>query len=191
MKFTGSIAVSIATGPTVISLLQACKNEIGNNWKPEFLTDEEKRFVSTLADMILPRTDTPGALDVKADMFIDKVIAHVFDEEGQKSMRDSISKFNADCKANFGDAFVNLSDKDRAKVLRQEEEKRGLFNQSVWGTAVGFQEPVGFYRSLKSMVLWAYFSSEKVGKQVLNYDPVPGVYKGCIPVSEVGNKWSL
>jgi hypothetical protein len=65
------------------------------------------------------------------------------------------------------------------------------FAPKVWGTGVGPQEPVGFYRDLKSAVLYAYFSSEEIGKNVLSYDPIPGEYRGCMPLSEVGNTWSL
>jgi hypothetical protein len=32
-----------------------------------------------------------------------------------------------------------------------------------------------------------FFTSEPGATQVLQYDPVPGAYKGCIPLSEAGN----
>lgn len=191
LKFTGSMAAAAVAGPSLLSLFQSCKNTVRAEWQPEFLTQNEASFLSTFVDMILPTTDTPGALDVKADMFMDKVMAHVYDEEGKQAMRANITQFNADCKANFGKEFTELNEADRIKVLEQEEAKGGQFGQGVWGTAVGPQEPVGFYMSLKSMTLWAYTSSEEIGKNVLNYDPVPGQYDGCIPVSDVGNRWTF
>jgi len=84
-----------------------------------------------------------------------------------------------------------LNASDREKVLQAAEKNSGKFSPGVWGTAVGKQEPIGFYRSIKSMAIWAYFSSEEIGKNVLAYDPIPGTYEPCIPVSEVGNRWSL
>jgi len=39
--------------------------------------------------------------------------------------------------------------------------------------------------------LFGYYTSEKVGEEILSYDPVPGVFQGCIPLSDVGNAWSL
>ncbi len=41
------------------------------------------------------------------------------------------------------------------------------------------------------MAIWAYFTSEEIGENVLSYDPIPGKYEPCKPLSEVGNKWSL
>lgn len=50
-----------------------------------------------------------------------------------------------------------------------------------------------FYIRFKQLVLSGYFSSKLIGMDVTNYDPVPGVYQGCIPLSDVpkGRIWSL
>ena len=152
---------------------------------------DEAKIISTLVDMILPRTDTPGALDVKVDLFIDKVWAKTRNAEEQQSIRDQITAFNADCVSNYGDSFINLTVTDRIQVLKTAEAISGKFGNGVWGKSVGKQEPIGFYRSLKAMAIWAYFTSEEIGEKVLSYDPIPGDYEGCKPLSEVGNRWSL
>ncbi len=188
---TGLIAGASVMLPSLLTLLQSCNEEPRLDWQPIFFTAEEAQFISTLVDTILPRTDTPGALDVKADMFMDKVFAKTYDEGGQQKIRADIAQFNEDCKQNFGKVFIDLNKEDRVAVLKAAEANSGTFNGSVWGTAVGEQEPVGFYRSIKSMALWAYLSSEEIGKNVLNYDPIPAMYQGCIPLSDVGNSWSL
>ncbi|MCK5442977.1 MAG: gluconate 2-dehydrogenase subunit 3 family protein [Maribacter sp.] len=191
LQKTGVLAGTAVLMPSLLSLLQSCKTESRLDWQPLFLTDDEAKTISTLIDMILPRTDTPGALDVKVDLFIDKVFAKTYDESGQQKIRTEIAAFNADCKNNFGEAFINLDEQDRMEVLKTAEASSGKFNDGVWGTTIGKQEPVGFYRSLKSMAIWAYFSSEEIGENILNYDPIPMGYQGCIPVSDVGNRWSL
>lgn len=188
---TGLLAGASVMLPSFLTLLQSCSEEPRLDWQPLFLTADEAKFISTFVDTILPRTDTPGALDVKADMFMDKVFAMTYDEGGQAKIRADIAQFNADCKQNFGDVFINLKKEKQVEALKAAEANAGTFNGSVWGTAVGTQQPVGFYRSIKSMTLWAYFSSEEIGKNVLSYDPIPGMYQGCIPLSDVGNSWSL
>ncbi|MBQ4914735.1 gluconate 2-dehydrogenase subunit 3 family protein [Maribacter sp. MMG018] len=191
LKKAGLIAGATITMPSMFSLLQSCKNESRLDWKPLFFTDIEAKTVALLIDMILPKTDTPGGLDVKADIFIDKVIAKSYDEEEQKKMRSDITEFNAGCKDKKGDIFIDLKESDRIEILKEAEASSGKYNPGVWGTHVGEQEPIGFYRSLKSMAIWAYFTSEEVGKNVLSYDPIPGVFEPCKPLSEVGNRWSL
>jgi hypothetical protein len=191
LQKTGLFAGATLMMPTMLSILQSCKEEKRLDWQPEFFTEDEAKTVSLLVDMILPRTDTPGGLDVKSDIFMDKVVAQTYDAEGQENMRSEIAAFNANCKEKYGADFIDLNEADRIAVLKEAEANSGKFNPGVWGTAVGEQEPIGFYKGLKSMAIWAYFTSEEIGKNVLSYDPIPGSYESCKPVSEVGNRWSL
>jgi hypothetical protein len=191
LKKAGVLAGSAVAIPSFFSLLQSCKSENRLGWQPLFFTETEAKTIAAILDMILPRTDTPGALDVKSDIFIDKVIAKTYDEDAQAKMRSEIAAFNSECEKNFGNAFVELNPADREKVLQAAEKNSGKFSPGVWGTAVGKQEPIGFYRSIKSMAIWAYFTSEEIGKNVLAYDPIPGTYEPCMPLSEGQNRWSL
>ncbi|TFV93545.1 gluconate 2-dehydrogenase subunit 3 family protein [Algoriphagus kandeliae] len=187
-----ALALGAATGaPTLLSLLQACAKQDRLTWTPIFLNEDQAKFMTAFVDFLLPKTETPGGLDVKADVFIDLMYAKTYDEAGQKYVVSEIEKFNTDCKEKYGNVFAELSDEDKSTCFKDHESNSPKYAPKVWGTAVGPQEPVGFYRGLKSMVLWAYFSSEEVGKNILSYDPIPGDYLGCIPLSEVGNTWSL
>lgn len=191
LQKAGMYAGATILMPSMLSIFQSCKNEIRLDWRPEFFTEEEAKTIALLIDMILPRTETPGALDVKADIFIDKVIAQTYNTADQVKMREEIAKFNVDCKSNYGDIFINLKGPDRIKVLNEAEKNSRKFNPGVWGTSIGEQGPIAFYRAMKSMAIWAYFTSEEIGENVLSYDPIPGKYESCKPISEVGNRWSL
>jgi hypothetical protein len=191
LQKTGYIAGAAVAVPTLISLLQSCQTNPRLDWQPEFFSVDEARFISSLVDVILPRTETPGALDVQVDMFLDKVFAKTYDSEAQQNIRAQMAEFNEACQQQFGDTFANLKEADQITMLKSAEANSGKFNGSVWGTAVGKQEPVGFYRSMKSMAIWAYFTSEEMGEKVLSYDPIPAEFDGCKPVSEIGNRWSL
>lgn len=191
LKTAGVLAGAGLAMPSLLSLLQACKNTPRLEWQPLFFTEEEARLVGALADAILPRTGTPGALDVKADLFIDTLVAKAYPPDGQEYFRSELERFDAGCRAEHGVGFADLDPDSRMAVLMRAEEEAGRFNRGVWGTAVGEQKPVGFYRSFKSLAIWAYFSSGEIGENVLSYDPIPGAYHGCIPLSEVGYRWSL
>jgi hypothetical protein len=50
------------------------------------------------------------------------------------------------------------------------------------------QKEKTFFHQIRELTLVGYFTSEPIGKEVLHYDPIPGRFQGCIPLSEVGNK---
>ena len=191
LRKTGLFAGATILMPSMLSLFESCKSENRLDWEPLFFTEVEAKTITSLIDMILPRTDTPGGLDVKSDIFIDRVIAKTYDKLGQENIRAEIAAFNENCKSKYGDVFYDLSVADKTSVLNEAEKNSGKFGSGVWGTGVGPQETIGFYRSMKSMAIWAYFTSEEIGENVLSYDPIPGKYEPCKPLSEVGNKWSL
>jgi len=192
LKNTALLAGGVLAGPSLLSLLQSCTKANRLDWQPLFLNEDQAMLISAFVDTILPATDTPGALDVNVDMFIDLFFEKTYDAEAQQQVRNELDQFNAGAEQNYGAPFADLNNEDRKQFLLDHEKDGGTFRKSVWGTAVGDQEePPGFYKSLKSLTLWAYFNSEKVGEEILVYDPIPGVYRGCIPLSDVGNSWSL
>ena len=191
LKRTAVIGGSAIAYSSLFTMLQSCQQQPRMDWQPQFLNADQVQLVSALVDTILPKTDTPGGLDVKVDMFIDLVIAKTYDDDGKQRISDEMHAFNEDCASRFGGVFHELDAEKRAEALSYHEANSPKFNGGVWGTAVGEQEPVGFYRAFKSMAVWGYCSSEEVGTNVLNYDPIPGPYQGCIPFSEVGKVWSL
>ncbi|MFC3879389.1 gluconate 2-dehydrogenase subunit 3 family protein [Algoriphagus namhaensis] len=191
LRKTGLLAGSAVAAPSLLSLLQSCSQTPRLGWTPQFLNEDQAQFISSFVDTILPKTDTPGALDVKTDMFLDLVYAKMYSPERQAKVKADIDQFNADCKAEYGKVFAELSAEEKSTCLKNHEANTAKFNRGVWGTAVGDQKPVAFYRQLKSQALWGYFSSEEIGKNVLNYDPIPGEYRGCVPVDEIGKVWSL
>jgi len=191
LQKTGLFAGATIIMPSMLSLFESCTSETRLDWQPLFFTEVEAKTISSLIDAILPRTDTPGALDVKSDIFIDKVIAKTYDKAGQENIRTEIAAFNEKSASRYGNVFFELNEAERNEFLKEEEKTSGKLSEGVWGKPVGKQEPVSFYRSMKSMAIWAYFTSKEIGENVLSYDPIPGAYEPCKSVSEIGNRWSL
>src|SRR5690625_7409812 len=87
----------------------------------------------------------------------------------------------------FGKNYDDLGQVQRHQMLEHEERDAGTYNPTIWGATVGKQEPGGFYRELKSLASWGYYTSEYIGKKDLNYELITGEKKGWIPVQEGGN----
>lgn len=190
LKKTFLFGGATLAAPSLLSLLQSCQKNIGT-WQPMILNPEQARNISALVETILPETDTPGAVAMGVDRFIDLIIKKMMAPEEQKDVLNQIDAFIARSNDRFGNAFADMNTDQRHEMLRQEERESGTFNPQVWGATVGEQKPVGFYRQIKSLAIWGFYSSEYIGKNVLSYDPVPGHQKGCVPLSDIGNSWSL
>lgn len=191
LKHTALILGYAVSGSALTGVLNGCQADNSPDWTPEVLTKQQFATVSAVADCILPKTDTPGASDLFADRFVDKMLKASYAAEEQKAFVQGLDEFEADCKDTNGKSFSKCSSEQQSTLLQKYEQQSAGVPANVWGNSVGPMEPVPFYRQLKALVLLGYFTSEEVGENILNYDPIPGKYVACLPVDEVGKAWSL
>ena len=201
---------------TVMGVMNGCKADMVTSeagWKSAFFDAKENNLLEIITEQILPATDTPGANDVFVHRFMDEMVAEVYTPEMQERFRKGLADFAADCKTTYGKDFADCTDEQRDELLLKheaaaramapqikeanEEEKIRFARMASQEMSSGVtyqhvnQEP--FFKLLKEMTLVGYFTSEKVGEEVLNYDPIPGMDIPCLDMSEVpnGRSWSL
>lgn len=182
-----SLGYVVAT-PAILSMLQSCKTEVAS-WTPTFLSVDQGYVLRNLVDLILPKTEaTPGALDVNVPEFIDMYISKTANEEGKtkyKKGTDAVMEELGVLNKKPTSLKTENFDKLLSKYLRSTPEQQKAFTD---------KENVVFeaLKDLRGRAVWAYKTSEKIGEEVMAYDPVPGEQKGCVPLSETNGKaWSL
>jgi len=140
-----------------------------------YLTPAHGPLVSAAAERILPRTDTPGAIDVGVPAFIDRFYGEFMNPADRELLVSALDGIESAAKTAHGASFAALTAPQQDAVLR-----------SIATTQQG-RDPSPF-GLLRSVVVLGYFTSEQVGKNVLHYDPVPGAYDGCLPIDQVGRR---
>lgn len=181
-----SVGLVVAT-PTVISLLQSCKNDPKIEWIPEFFSKDEGVAIKRLIGLILPKTDTlPGANEVNVPQFIDKFVSMAVDKEEQNSYKRGLGAITKALENNPTSASEEDYNKLLTKYLKATPEQVESFKED---------EKVVYdaLMKLRGMAIWGYKNSRKVGTEVLAYDPIPGTYNGCVSLQEAtgGKLWSL
>ena len=170
------------SAPALLSLLKGCKSEPALTWKPTFFTEKQAKLVSELAETIIPKTDLPGAKEVKVPQFIESYVAEVYKQEEREKFMKGLDEFAQKVKETQKDDFILLPKENQLKVAEQwNNEEVPLFKKS---------EEKTFFIMMKELTIVGYCTSEVGATQLLRYDPVPGTYKGCIPFSEVGKTWA-
>lgn len=191
----------VVAAPTLFNMLASCTSETAT-WKPVFLSLDEKLMVTHLVDIILPASNIPGALDVNVPEFIDKMYKEIELAPKQKIFQNGAAIFAENFNEKFGKkvskgtkeeietlfgSYFNLSQAKQKQVIQEQSKTESEIGENNKASFLMYQ----FLFSVRYYTLFGYYTSKKVGTEVLNYDPIPGVYKGCIPVEEVGNAWTL
>lgn len=191
----------VVAAPTIMNILSSCTAE-GETWTPEFLSNEQKNMVTHLAAIILPTTEIPGALDVNVPQFIDKMYVHIEEEPNQKRFQQGATVFADKFEALFDKKAAEGKSEDFEKIfgtyfkLTEEESQFVLSEQRLDQSEVSEDKKDNylmykFLFSVRIYTLFGYYTSEKVGEEILSYDPIPGKFEPCVPLKDIGNAWSL
>ena len=167
-----ALFLGVALTPSLIAnVLQAAATP---GAKAVFLSPAQLDLVTAIAERILPRTDTPGASDVGVPAFVDLMLGKYSTESERQVFTAGLDEVNAASLASHAQSFVKISAAQQDAILM----KIAVASQKKEKT---------FFHQIKELTVVGYFTSEIVGRTVLHYDPVPGRFQGCVPISEVGN----
>lgn len=166
------LAVSSSVG---MGLLKGCTPSGKPTWPPIFLKQNEIKLISAIADTILPKTETVGALEVHVPEFIDLMLRDCYKKEEQTSFRAGLSSFNTMVGNEYSNTFEDCSQDEKAKIIEAEEDRSAEQFQQTYKKS--------FYQTVKELTLLGFFTSERVMSNLLNYNPIPGRYDGCIPLA--------
>ena len=181
LKRTAWIMGGAVSAPAIMGILKGCAAKPTIDWKPVFLSSDQGILVSQVSEIIIPKTDTPGAKDVGVPGFIDQIINECYTKEDQDKFLSELKAFDDEAKKEYGDPFIGLSGEQQAAYVKK------VHDAAVNTEDVGTPPVRPFILTLKELTMLGYFSSEPGATQVLQYNAVPGAYKGCVPVSEAGN----
>lgn len=192
LKSSGLFVGYAVSSATLTSLFISCQAEakVNLDWNPVFLSKNQANTLAEITETILPKTKTPGAKELAVPQFIDKMLKEVSGKTDQINFVAGLTQIDKDCTNKYGKTFVECTPEDRTAFLLALDEVAGKFPPSVWGITLAPPSPVAFFRQLKSLTLFGYYTSEEVGKNILSYDPVPGDFIACMPLKEVGNAWN-
>jgi hypothetical protein len=120
-------------------------------WKPAFLDAHQDATVGAVSELIIPATDTPGALAALVNRFIDGVLAAAAEPE-QREFLHGLRFLDGRSQARFGVDFVRARpDQQTALLTALSSEKDGAVEDEIGRD---------FFRVVKAMTVTGYYGSE-------------------------------
>ena len=177
LKKSAIASLGLSLSPALLISLESCSKKRPTSDIPVYLDQEQFDNIWQIAELVLPKTESPGADDAKVTQFIDQLFGEFFEEAIKTQYTLGLKTFLEDCKSQNGKSFLDLDEKDQIVYLKKVDSD---------------EEKDSFFRTFKKIILWAYFTSEP-GMKSMNYVPVPGRFNGCIEIDEneknlVGNR---
>jgi hypothetical protein len=163
------------SAPAALAILQGCSAKEAastSSFKPKFLTGPSQMdVVAGIADVIIPKTDTSGALDAGVPAFIDSVLADVYPKDAQERFAAGLGEFAVAS----GKPFLELDPAQRVAFVKQSLEK----------ALAGDRDPKPFILMARELTLLGFFTSKVGITENMEYVAVPTAYHGCVPLSQM------
>lgn len=136
------------------------------------LTPPEAASVSAIVDLIIPRTETPGALDVGVVEFIDLLLTEWYSTTDRDNLLYGLG------------ALDGLASKRGARTFAELDAASQAALASTLDAATTQPAPsaAATWRTLKGLTVYGYFTSKPVMQDVLKVKIWPGRWDGCVPV---------
>jgi hypothetical protein len=153
--------------------------------EPSILSGSQMDIVSRVCDVMIPRTDTPGAVDVGAPGLIDLMLRDVYTQADRDRYLAGMADIDATAMAESGKKFVALETAQQVALVRKFHDAAVGEERRLRSAHALPQRP--FILMTKELTLLGFFTSQPGATQVLQYVAVPGSYHGCIPLEQAGN----
>lgn len=180
-------SVALLLGGTIIgsqAFLSGCKSK-GTEAGVSF-TATDISFLDEVAETILPTTaSSPGAKEAKVGQFMTVIVNDCYDEKDQKIFMEGIKKLDEASKTKHSKTFMESTPAQRHDLLVALDTEAKDYQKNKKK-----EDPTHYFRMIKELTLWGYFSSEVGATKALRYVAVPGKYEGCVPYKKGDKAWA-
>lgn len=139
----------------------------------QFFTAHELTILTDVAELMIPRTATPGATDAKVVPVLDGMMLTWAGTQTKSQFRSWIKQLDSVAREVSGKPYLKLPASEREALLVQLD--KDAFDNKTSDISKN-------YRPLKKVIFHIYYSSEEANP---DFRLIPGGYKGCLTSKEL------
>ena len=171
----------VVSSSIVAGVLAGCRaSPPSANFSPVALDERQFTTVGRFADVIIPRTDTPGAIDAGVPSFVDQMLSTWFAADERDAFLLQLERLDAEAERRFGVAFAAADDSSCERLISEI---------AVAADAGAPSELNLFFRKMKELTLVGYYTSEVGATQELRRMPM-SEWKADVPYDSIGRAWT-
>lgn len=131
----------------------------------------QQLLVADLSQLILPATDTPGAIEAGVPGFLEKIVFEWYTPGERRLFLAGLRELDEESSKRYKCDFVHCSAQQKHLLVRQLESSASRLSTTLLDPPE--QERYAFFTMLKKLVVIGYFSSEVGCTQALKHVPGP------------------
>ena len=160
--------------------------------KLSYLTPEQRSTLAAMTEIIIPRTETPGAIDAGVAHYIEMMVQQWMNEQERQIFDEGLAKLMNSVQEKFDKPFEQLDSKTQLAIMEDMEEAASDSSWYDMGNIMrDFISDAPFICQVKELTIWGFFTSEVGGTQVLRFNPMPMTFESDIPLGPDDGSWTM
>jgi hypothetical protein len=193
LRLLGSAVALSALPAEALTAIQQASAQVAQSTGLKTLNPHQNATVTTIAEMIIPATDTPGAKEAKVNEFIDLLLTEWYEPTETKEFLAGLSDVDEQSKKKFSAAFVDCTPAQQTELLKQldaeamdfaAKQKQAVTKSSISPLQQTTPAPTNFFYTMKKLTLTGYYTSQIGFSKELGKFIIPPEHAGCAPVKE-------
>jgi len=150
----------------------------------------QNAIVTTMAELIIPATETPGAKAARVNEFIDVVLTDWLPDQDRALFLAGLAETDARSRALFAKSFADCDERQQADILTALDEEVARLREALppdrnRSRREDAASPVRhFFFLMKRLTLIGYYTSEIGAQQELHFEVIPTHWRGCVPLED-------
>lgn len=187
-----SVIAALGAGQLLTRLAEAADSSLPDAPGTRVFNEAQRQRVAQLAEIILPATDTSGAIAAGVPAFIERMVGEWYTPAERRSFLDGLQELDRSCTSRFGAHFDACSEQQRTAVLAELDEQAHAYQHRGGRIFDAPDENAPFFLKLKQLTVVGFYTSQIGATQELSYNPVPNRYDGDIEFAAAGGRqWSF
>lgn len=153
------------------------------------LNANEHATMMTLVDLILPATDTPGAIDVGVPGFVEFMLAEGYAESQVNIFADGLILLDTISNERHGKPFALADPSAQTAILSEIEAKELAAPGGAMAALFSPGRDRPFFLLSKELSIVGYYTSEAVIKNQFTYSHAAGYFDPCSELSPGDKPW--
>ncbi len=158
------------------------------------LSEAQRAQIAVLAEQVIPRTDTPGAIDAGVPAFIEQIVTRWYTDTEQRIFMQGLDTLEQQAQQRFGNAYAACSEAQQNLLLAEQEvharDQQRLHPppQASAADKPLIDQEAPFFSKLKELVVVGYYTSEVAAQSEMVYLPIPNAYRGEATLADSDGK---
>ena len=187
LRLLASAAALPLLSRQAFSLFQAVHEQLSEQVVLKTLNPQQNATVTTIAEIIIPQTNTPGAKAARVNEFIDLILTEWYDEEEKATFMTGLENVDTQARDLHGKDFVACSEKQQTEILQGLDDEVASRDEDARRRRNHPPEK-NFFFMMKQLTLVGYYTSQIGFEQELHGEIIPSRHAGCVPLEEEAAK---